>query len=218
MAFLKSLDDDLVIKVERTIKDEDSLAANSEGQKLDLYFLYSEKNYIALQGITYCASFTHVPTDGDGSREIFKGTIVDQSSELGDFSYKWQSYVLEDYGGYCFAFFYSDDEKPNAGFKRIMDAQKQEWNDFELEKLNVIIFIAEANNDMITDVKIDYLRKEDGFTKIDMKATSGTITIVILRIALQALFVIFFFFNFYLFANSEYSIYQRYKMWYLHNI
>lgn len=81
-----------------------------------------------------------------------------------------------------------------------------------------MLLISEGNTNMVTDCEIYYDRKEDGFNEITFVATSGSLMIDLVRLALQAIFVIFFFFNLYLFANTEYSIYQRYKKWKDHNI
>ena len=72
-----------------------------------------------------------------------------------------------------------------------------------------MLLTAEATTNIITDTEIVLLRKEDGFIQITFVATSGTITIDLIRIALAVFFWVFFIFNFYLFSNTEYSIYQR---------
>ena len=121
---MKSFEEDLVIKLPTEIKDADTLAA-TEKENLDLSYVYSDKNYIVLQGITYCTSFTYEPNN-DGALTIFKEPIVDQS-EKGSHTYSWNGHALEDYGGYCFAFFLSDEEKPHQSFERIIEELEDQY-------------------------------------------------------------------------------------------
>ena len=74
--FLETFERDLIIKKRMKLKSKDN-NIRSSSDKVDLYFLYSDKNYIVLQGITYCASFTHEPEDDD-KRVIFKKMILNQ--------------------------------------------------------------------------------------------------------------------------------------------
>ena len=72
-----SFEDELVIKETVKLKDEESISQSEEGIPVDLYFLYSDKNYIVLQGINYCASFRYYPNDDD-KKVIYKDPIVNQ--------------------------------------------------------------------------------------------------------------------------------------------
>lgn len=97
------------------------MSQDPEGTPIELYFLYSDKNYIILQGINYCASFRYY--DEDGNKVIYKDPIVNQ---YGSASVNWDGHSLEDYGGYCFSIFFEDDEdgekiKPNKVFKGLQE-------------------------------------------------------------------------------------------------
>ena len=52
------------------------MSQDPEGLPIDLYFLYSDKNYIVLQGINYCASFRYY--DDDKKKVIYKDPVVNQ--------------------------------------------------------------------------------------------------------------------------------------------
>lgn len=102
------------------------------------------------------------------------------------------------------------DPNPNKVFQLgILKKLYAEESTIELEKLQIMLLTAEATTNIITDTEIVFLRKEDGYIQIIFVATSGTITIDLIRIGLAVFFWAFFIFNFYLFSNTEYSIYQR---------
>ena len=67
-----------------------------------------------MQGVDYCASFTYEP-NSDGVKETYKLPITNQYSGK---SISWDQHNLEDYGGYCFAYFYEldHDHHPNVLF------------------------------------------------------------------------------------------------------
>ena len=106
--FLKNFEEDLIVSEMTTIKRTDEVSSTSDEVKL--YFLYNSKNYIVVQGVTYCASFVYEEVAGGPKTILKKPIIVDYENSP---EYEWNYHALEDYGGYCFAFFYSDDKEPN---------------------------------------------------------------------------------------------------------
>ena len=73
--FLDAYEEDLIEKKTIELKAEDSLSANPEDAKVDLHFLYSDKNYIVAQGVSYCASFIYYPNEGE-QFEVYKGSVI----------------------------------------------------------------------------------------------------------------------------------------------
>ena len=72
---MDAYEQDLIVKKTIELKAEDSLSADPEDSEIDLHFLYSDKNYIVAQGVSYCASFIYYP-NGDDEFEIWKGSII----------------------------------------------------------------------------------------------------------------------------------------------
>ena len=86
---------------------------------MNLFYLQDYKNYIVLQGTTYCASFLYDTfEDGEINRRQYT-TEIDYQKELD--SYKFDSKALDGTGGYCFAFFLGEgDELPHETFGKMM--------------------------------------------------------------------------------------------------
>lgn len=56
--FLADFEEKLIVSEEATLITGDA-ATDATGTKIDLYYLQDNKNYIVLQGTTYCASFLY---------------------------------------------------------------------------------------------------------------------------------------------------------------
>ena len=55
---MADFEQELIISKEATLITGDA-ATDASGTKLNLYYLQDDKNYIVLQGTTYCASFLY---------------------------------------------------------------------------------------------------------------------------------------------------------------
>ena len=75
-----------------------------------MYYLWRNSNYIALQGVTYCANFLKIQKKRNA---ILRAQYTDQIEYLNEnqelSSYKFDQDALGGKGGYCMAFFLRDD-------------------------------------------------------------------------------------------------------------
>ena len=114
--FLKLMDQNLLLEKNTTITSEVDVTA---AKIANLYYLMNEKNYIVLQGSTYCINILLHKFDADGkiSERIQYDVQVPYSKDLKS---KFDEEAFDGTGGICFNIFHQDPGFPSEELIRVM--------------------------------------------------------------------------------------------------
>ena len=105
-----------------------AVSGESEGSGIDIFYLLDNKNYVVLQGVTYCASFvteTYEPSEEYPGKYDPVYKHIETVITYTDLESVYEPNALGGVGGHCFPFFMQDNDLPNQQFVQIMDKVKE---------------------------------------------------------------------------------------------
>lgn len=209
--FLELMDKNLLKEKKTDITNElDTTATRTS----ELYYFGNEKNYIVLQGSTYCIDMQETSPYFEGKKQVkFAATYANTLKASFDQSAFHQT------GGLCFAIFAQDEGVPTETLKEVVDILLDDpESNREVIKLSYTLLVGEPVLNMLTRIYMEWEIAESGHITFNLTTTSRVYKILVSAIILQIIFVAFFILNLYIFCTSEHDIYKRMKAWNRHNI
>lgn len=138
----------------------------------NLFYLMNEKNYIVLQGSTYCINILlhKFVADGMISEKIQYDVQVPYSKDMKS---KFDEEAFDGTGGICFNIFHQDPGFPSEELIRVMkDVGEDLEGNFEVDKMSFTMIVGEPVLNMLTRIHFDWEKMSSGHITFDVSVSS----------------------------------------------